>query len=74
MSIYDIENSAGQNISAAATYFYFAGPSPAAGWYQTGNFAVSDNVVIPAGGAFIVRKGAGDNESLAWNPPLPYAL
>jgi uncharacterized protein (TIGR02597 family) len=75
VSIYDIENSAGQNISAAATYFYFAGPTPVpAGWYQTGNFAASDSVVIPAGGAFIVRKGAGDDESLTWNPPLPYAL
>jgi uncharacterized protein (TIGR02597 family) len=74
VSIYDIENTSGQNISSAATYFYFAGPSPAAGWYQTGTFAASDAVSIPAGGAFVVRKGAGDNEVLAWNPPLPYSL
>ena len=74
VSIYDIENTSGQNISAAKTYFYYAGPTPAAGWYQTGTFAASDAVAIPAGGAFIVRKGAGDNEILEWNPPLPYSL
>ena len=72
--IYDIENTDGQNLSSAGTYFYFAGPTPAAGWYQTGSFAFSDSVAIPAGGAFIIRKGAGDDEVLAWNPPLPYTL
>jgi hypothetical protein len=74
VSIYDIENTSGQNISSAATYFYFAGPTPAAGWYQTGSFAAGDNVTIPAGGAFVVRKGLGDDEVLNWNPPLPYSL
>lgn len=73
--IYDIEGSSGQNISAAATYFYFPGPTPvAAGWYQTGSFAESDAVEIPAGGAFVIRKGAGDDEELKWNPPVPYTL
>lgn len=73
--IYDIEGTSGQNISAAATYFYFAGPTPVpAGWYQTGTFAESDAVEIPAGGAFVVRKGAGDDEELEWNPPIPYSL
>ena len=74
VSIYDIENTSGQNISAAKTYFYFAGPTPAAGWYQTGSLAASDAVKIPGGGAFVVRKGLGDNEVLEWNPPLPYSL
>jgi uncharacterized protein (TIGR02597 family) len=75
VSIYDIEGTSGQNISAASTYFYFAGPTPVpAGWYQTGTFASSDAVEIPAGGAFIVRKGAGDDEELEWNPPVPYTL
>ena len=74
VSIYDIENTSGQNISSAATYFYFSGPTPAAGWYQTGTFAPSDAVKIPGGGAFVVRKGLGDNEVLDWNPPLPYSL
>ena len=75
VSIYDIENTSGQDISAAATYFYFPGPTPvAAGWYQTGSFTPSNDVVIPAGGAFIVRKGAGDDEVVTWNPPVPYTL
>ncbi len=74
IKIYDIENTLGQNLSTAATYFYYAGPSPVAGWYQTGSFASSNDVVIPAGGAFIVRKGAGDNEIVEWNPPVPYSL
>ena len=72
--LYDNESTDGQNISSSATYFYFAGPSPAAGWYQTGTFADGNNVTIPAGGALIVRKGAGDDEVLDWNPPLPYTL
>lgn len=67
-------NAAGINLSSAGTYFYFAGPTPAAGWYQTGTFAPSDAVKIPGGGAFVVRKGLGDNEVLDWNPPLPYSL
>lgn len=71
--LYDPEATSGQNISAAAAYFYFAGPSPAAGWYQTGSFAASNDVEIPAGGALIIRKGAGDDEVIAWNPPVPYS-
>ena len=72
--IYDFENTIGQNISPSATYFYFPGPNPAAGWYQTGVFSDGNDVEIPAGGAFIVRKGFGDNELRNWNPPLPYNL
>jgi uncharacterized protein (TIGR02597 family) len=72
--VYDAENTSGQNISAAAAYFYFAGPTPAAGWYKTGNFTDGNNVEIPAGGAFIIRKGVGDDEVLVWNPPVPYIL
>jgi uncharacterized protein (TIGR02597 family) len=74
VSIFDGENQTGQNLSPPRSYFYFlAGPS-GDGWYQTGSFAFSNDVVIPAGGAFIVRKGAGNDETLAWNPPLPYSL
>lgn len=73
--IYDIENTDGQDISTAASYFYFAGAQGVpAGWYQTGNFTPSDSVAIPAGGAFLVRKGAGEEETLEWNPPVPYSL
>ncbi|MGJ8638868.1 MAG: TIGR02597 family protein [Opitutaceae bacterium] len=72
--LYDPDNTTGQNISSAASYLYFAGPSPAAGWYQTGSFAPSDNVEIPAGGAIIIRKGSGADEEIAWNPPVPYSL
>ena len=72
--IFDPENTSGQNLSAGSVYFYFAGPSPSAGWYQTGSFADGNNVEIPAGGAFIIRKGAGDDEVIAWNPPVPYSL
>ena len=45
------------------------------GWRasDTGEIAF-DNVEIPAGGAFIVRKGSGNDETLAWNPTLPYTL
>ena len=67
-------NASGVNLSAGSVYFYFAGPSPSAGWYQTGSFADGNNVEIPAGGAFIIRKGAGDDEVIAWNPPVPYSL
>ncbi|MEN8662605.1 MAG: TIGR02597 family protein [Lentimonas sp.] len=70
--VYD-NASTGTNISPTGAYLYFAGPSPSAGWYST-TFAPSDNVVIPAGGAFVVRKGAGNDETLTWNPPVPYAL
>jgi uncharacterized protein (TIGR02597 family) len=75
VSVYDIDNTSGQNISAAATYFYYPGPTPLpAGWYKTGSFDASGSVEIPAGGAFIIRKGPGDDEALAWNPPVPYSL
>ena len=63
----------GVNQAPTGTYLHYAGPSPAAGWYST-TFQASDNVEIPAGGAFIVRKGSGNDETLAWNPTLPYTL
>jgi len=74
VSVYDIESSVGQNISSAATYFYFVAGPEGEGWYQTGSFAFSNTVEIPAGGAFVVRKGAGGDETLTWNPPVPYTL
>ena len=67
-------NAAGINLSSAATYFYFVAGPEGAGWYQTGTFAFSNTVEIPAGGAFVVRKGAGGDETLTWNPPVPYTL
>jgi len=74
--IYDPENSSGINISAANVYLYYGGGGGIpAGWYQTGNFAASGSVEIPAQGAFIVRKGAdGVGATSAWNPALPYSL
>jgi len=72
--VYDIEGTSGKNISPATIYFYSsAGPS-GPGWYENGTFTFSNAVVIPAAGAFIVRKGPGDDETLAWNPPVPYTL
>ncbi|MGC6425084.1 MAG: TIGR02597 family protein [Lentimonas sp.] len=72
--LFDNDASTGQNISSSAAYFYYAGPNPAAGWYQTGSFAAGDNVEIPAAGALIIRKGSGEDEVIAWNPPVPYTI
>jgi uncharacterized protein (TIGR02597 family) len=73
--IYNNDTSSGQDISVEASYLYYAGSQGVpAGWYQTGVFTPSDDVEIPAGGAFIVRKGIGSDELVKWVPPLPYAL
>jgi uncharacterized protein (TIGR02597 family) len=71
--IFDIESTSGQNISVAAAYMYYMDGTND-GWYDTTTFAPSNDVEIPAGGAFIVRTAAGSDEVITWNPPLPYTL
>lgn len=71
--VYDIESAVGQNISVSASYMYYV-DGINDGWYDTTSFAQSDNVSIPAGGAFIVRRSAGSAENAAWNPAPPYSL
>ena len=71
--IFDAESTSGQNISVAAAYMYYEDGTND-GWYDTTTFALSNDVEIPAGGAFIVRTAAGSDEVITWNPPLPYTL
>ena len=67
----------GLNPSPSANYAYHDGTSGfvGLGWFDASNpFAgVKDTVTIPAGGAFIIRKGAG-TPSGYWTASLPYTL
>jgi uncharacterized protein (TIGR02597 family) len=67
-------NSIGLNPASAAQYIYHGGGVLPAGWYDANTFASADSVAIPAGGAFIIRKPAGANSVISWNPNLPYSL
>ena len=72
--VFDSEGSSGQNISPSNAYFYSAAGPSGAGWYRNGDFQFSNDVELPAGGAFIIRKGADSDQILSWNPPVPYSL
>ncbi|MEC8333581.1 MAG: TIGR02597 family protein [Verrucomicrobiota bacterium] len=67
----------GLNPSPTANYAYHDGSSGfvGAGWFDVNSaFAGSqDTVTIPAGGAFIIRKGAGTSSGY-WTASLPYTL
>jgi uncharacterized protein (TIGR02597 family) len=67
-------DSTGLNPASSATYIYHAGEILPAGWYNANDFESADTVSIPAGGAFIIRKPAGANSVISWNPALPYSL
>ena len=71
------ESFSGLNPSPTANYAYHDGTSGfiAAGWFNANNaFAgPQDTVTIPAGGAFIIRKGAGTPDGY-WTASLPYTL
>lgn len=67
-------DSTGLNPASSATYIYHAGEVLPAGWYNANDFESADTVSIPAGGAFIIRKPAGANSVISWNPALPYSL
>lgn len=71
------ESFSGLNPSPTANYAYHDGSSGfvAAGWFDANNAftGAKDTVTIPAGGAFIIRKGAG-TPSGYWTASLPYTL
>lgn len=67
-------NSTGLNPASSATYLYHAGGVLPAGWYDANTLDSANSVAIPAGGAFIIRKPAGANSVISWNPALPYSL
>jgi len=65
----------GVNGAAAKVYFYYAGdPDFPAGWVDADGYVDASNATIPAGAAFILRKGSGSNSVVEWTPPLPYSL
>ena len=67
----------GLNPAPALNYAYHDGSSGfvAPGWYDVNNaFGGSqDTVTIPAGGAFLIRKGAGSADG-NWVAAIPYSL
>jgi uncharacterized protein (TIGR02597 family) len=68
-------NSSGQNPPTSASYIYVAAGGPlAAGWYTDGSFESANNVVLPAGGSYIIRKAAGANQTKTFIPTVPYTL
>lgn len=67
-------NSTGLNPASSAQYLYHAGGVLAAGWYDANTLESANSIGIPAGGAFIIRKPAGADAVISWNPALPYTL
>jgi uncharacterized protein (TIGR02597 family) len=66
-------SSSGINPSPSSIYLYHDGSQGPAGWYDSGdiNAGLKNNVELPPGSAFIVRKAAGSS-SASWNPNVPY--
>lgn len=63
------------NSSSNAAYFYYGGAGIPNGWYNTNGFSPSNDVVITAGQAIIIRKAAVNTASNSiWNIDLPYTL
>jgi uncharacterized protein (TIGR02597 family) len=71
--VYQLNNNV-LNPAPSAAYIYHGGEVLSAGWYDANTFDSADNLAIPAGGAFIIRKPAGANSVISWNPDLPYSL
>jgi hypothetical protein len=60
----------GINRAPLATYFRFAND-----WYSTANTALAtNNAVIPAGAAIVVRKVLSDGNDKIWNNTLNTSL
>lgn len=71
------QGTTGLNPTTTASYWYYSGTAVPSGFYDLDNpsAGVQDTVEIPAGGAFVIRKGSSDsNAVLTWTPPLPYSL
>jgi len=66
----------GKNPSADKLYFYHDGSQGPEGWYDKDDLGagVQENIILPGGASFIVRKGAGSDANLPWSPDLPYLL
>jgi uncharacterized protein (TIGR02597 family) len=67
----------GQNPSSSASYWYYSGETgPPQGFYDSDNpsAGVQDSITIPAGAAFVVRRGASSDAVVDWTAPLPYSL
>ena len=71
--VYSLSNS-GLNPASSSSYLYHDGSVLPAGWYENGTFADANDVSIPAGGAIVVRKGAGSTQVTKFAPSLPYSL
>ena len=69
--------SEGLNPSSSASYWYYSGETgPPQGFYDSDNpsAGVQDSITIPAGAAFVVRRGASSDAVVDWTAPLPYSL
>lgn len=57
------------------SYFYYNGDAIEKGWYNLSDFAagVQNDLSIPAGAAFIIRKGRGNPGTAMWLPTPPYS-
>ncbi len=64
----------GYNSAPVKTYFYYDGGLISEGWYDNDDLGggVQDDVEIPGGAAFIVRKESGNAGTIMWIPDLPY--
>lgn len=71
--VYSLGNN-GINPASSAQYLYHDGSILPEGWYESGTFADANDVSIPAGGAIVVRKGAGPSQVTKFAPNLPYSL
>lgn len=71
--VYALSNT-GLNPASSSSYLYHDGSVLPAGWYENGTFADANDVSIPAGGAIVVRKGAGSSQVTKFTPSLPYSL
>ncbi|MFM8810320.1 MAG: hypothetical protein ACKOJB_15720, partial [Chthoniobacterales bacterium] len=71
--VYALSNT-GLNPASSASYLYSNGDVLPVGWYENGTFNDANNVTIPAGGAIVVRKGAGSSQVTKFAPVVPYSL
>jgi uncharacterized protein (TIGR02597 family) len=71
--VYSLSNT-GLNPASSSSYLYHDGSILPAGWYENGSFADANDISIPAGGAIVIRKGAGSDQVTKFAPSLPYSL
>ena len=68
------ETITGTNPAPTGVFFYHDGSQGPEGWYNFDGLTPADSKVINEGAPVVIRRGAGPDALVYWNPLTPYTL